>query len=127
MKEAILSILGKVSQTGKDIGVALLDTGICPMEDFVEPQNRIFVFQDFVNGKQTPYDDNGHGTHVEGCKSENTSLKIPMDPNFLPVVLFFFTDFNRRNKVMRQRKCQYGKRRNCFCIFSKKKAAVRLL
>ena len=71
MKEAILSIHGKVSQTGRDIGVALLDTGICPMADFVQPQNRIFVFQDFVNGKQTPYDDNGHGTHVAGIVGGN--------------------------------------------------------
>lgn len=37
--------------------------GIFPHIDF---QNRITAFQDFIHGKVTPYDDNGHGTHVAG-------------------------------------------------------------
>ena len=54
--------------TGKGIGIAVLDTGICPMDDFVLPQNRIIGFKDFVNHIDTPNDDNGHGTHVAGYK-----------------------------------------------------------
>ena len=50
--------------TGQGIGIAFLDTGITPMADFMHPKNRIIAFQDFINGKKTPYDDNGHGTHV---------------------------------------------------------------
>lgn len=49
--------------TGKGIGVAVLDTGIFPHIDF---DNRIVYFQDFVQKKSEPYDDNGHGTHVCG-------------------------------------------------------------
>ena len=48
--------------TGKGIGVAVLDTGAFPHIDF---DNRIWSFQDFVNRRTKPYDDNGHGTHVK--------------------------------------------------------------
>lgn len=51
---------------GQGIGVAVLDTGIVPHPDFVNTQNRIVAFQDFVNGNNKMYDDNGHGTHVSG-------------------------------------------------------------
>ena len=49
--------------TGKGIGVAMLDTGIFPHIDFA---GRILAFQDFIYDRKTPYDDNGHGTHVAG-------------------------------------------------------------
>lgn len=49
---------------GEGIGIAILDTGVSPVNDFILPQNRIIAFQDFVHGRKTPYDDNGHGTHV---------------------------------------------------------------
>lgn len=52
--------------TGKGIAAAVLDTGIYQHEDFMFPANRICCFQDFVNGREAPYDDNGHGTHVSG-------------------------------------------------------------
>ena len=46
--------------------IAFLDTGISPVADFTQPENRIIAFLDLVNGKTDPYDDNGHGTHVTG-------------------------------------------------------------
>ncbi len=49
---------------GNGITIAILDTGIAPMGDFTKPRNRIKAFVDFVNEKSSPYDDNGHGTHV---------------------------------------------------------------
>ena len=49
--------------TGKGIGVAVLDTGIIPHVDF---DHRIQYFQDFIQNRKQPYDDNGHGTHVSG-------------------------------------------------------------
>ncbi|MBQ9990790.1 MAG: S8 family peptidase [Lachnospiraceae bacterium] len=49
---------------GKDITVAILDTGIIPHPDF---QGRILAFRDFIHQKQRLYDDAGHGTHVAGC------------------------------------------------------------
>ena len=49
--------------TGQGITVAVLDTGIFPHIDF---DNRIAAFRDLVYGRETPYDYNGHGTHVCG-------------------------------------------------------------
>lgn len=48
---------------GKGIAVAVIDTGIAPHPDV---RDRIIGFQDMVNGKTEPYDDQGHGTHVAG-------------------------------------------------------------
>ena len=48
----------------EEICVAVLDTGIGDHPDF---GNRVVAFHDFVNGRQTMYDDSGHGTHVAGC------------------------------------------------------------
>lgn len=56
---------------GKDITVAIIDTGICEHLDFCSFENRIVCFKDFVNGKDLPYDDNGHGTFVAGVMCGN--------------------------------------------------------
>ena len=57
--------------TGKNISVAILDTGI-----FLHPDinKRILLFHDFVNKQERPYDDSGHGTHVAGCLGGNGYL-----------------------------------------------------
>ncbi|MCL2619726.1 MAG: S8 family serine peptidase [Defluviitaleaceae bacterium] len=44
------------------ISIAILDTGVAPVPDL---QGRILDSVDFINGQNHPYDDNGHGTHVE--------------------------------------------------------------
>lgn len=49
--------------TGKGVGVAVLDTGVYNHPDLA---GRIVKFADFIKNKETPYDDNGHGTHVAG-------------------------------------------------------------
>ena len=59
------------SYTGKSIGIAVLDTGVYPHEDFIIPSNRIVAFKDFIHHRHVPYDDNGHGTHVCGIISGN--------------------------------------------------------
>lgn len=51
---------------GEGIGVAIVDTGIWPHADFTNGGNRIVGFYDVINGRESPYDDNGHGTHVAG-------------------------------------------------------------
>ncbi|MDQ7789197.1 MAG: S8 family peptidase [Clostridia bacterium] len=48
---------------GKGVAVAVLDTGIYAHPDL---SGRITAFYDVINKKKSPYDDNGHGTHVAG-------------------------------------------------------------
>lgn len=48
---------------GRNVSVAVLDTGVARHPDLAD---RILGFQDFINSKETPYDDSGHGTHVCG-------------------------------------------------------------
>lgn len=74
--------------TGKGVGVAILDTGLSPIADF---NGRIPAFKDWVNGKDSPYDNNGHGTHVAGiCASDGSLSKglyrgIAPGANIIPI------------------------------------------
>jgi len=54
----------RYSVNGAGIAVAVIDSGVKPHTDL--PATRIKAFVDLVNGKTTPYDDYGHGTHVAG-------------------------------------------------------------
>lgn len=56
---------------GKGVGVAVVDTGIALHKDFIEGGNRVVAFEDFINKRKDPYDDNGHGTHVAGIIGGN--------------------------------------------------------
>lgn len=53
----------KLGLTGKNITIAIMDTGIYPHPDFT---NRVIGFKDFCQKKLAAYDDNGHGTHISG-------------------------------------------------------------
>ncbi|MDF2951867.1 MAG: hypothetical protein K0S18_1450 [Anaerocolumna sp.] len=59
---------------GENIGVAVVDTGICLHKDFTEGTNRIRGFYDLIHGRTEPYDDNGHGSHVAGIIGGNGFL-----------------------------------------------------
>lgn len=59
---------------GENIGVAVVDTGICLHKDFTEGGNRILGFYDLIHGRTEPYDDNGHGSHVAGIIGGNGFL-----------------------------------------------------
>lgn len=61
----------KSGYNGTGVGVAVLDTGVYPHSDLTTPVNRIVAFKDFVLSKKSPYDDNGHGTHVAGAIAGN--------------------------------------------------------
>ncbi|MEG1948587.1 MAG: S8 family peptidase, partial [Clostridia bacterium] len=56
----------KNSCSNNEITTAIIDTGISPHLDFTLGKNRISKFVDLINGKDAPYDDNGHGTFVAG-------------------------------------------------------------
>lgn len=62
--------------TGKNITVAIMDSGLFPHPDIIPC--RILTFIDLVSGIQTPYDDFSHGTHVSGIIASN---RIGIAPN----------------------------------------------
>jgi serine protease AprX len=66
--------------TGAGIGVAVIDSGIASWHDdltnhtsasYPYGNQRVSAFVDFVNGQTSPYDDDGHGTHVAGIIAGN--------------------------------------------------------
>ena len=61
--------------TGRGIGVAIVDSGISPSDDF---DGRITAFYDFTRGNSRrssrPYDDFGHGTHIAGLIGSSGAL-----------------------------------------------------
>jgi serine protease AprX len=61
---------------GAGIGIAIIDSGIASWHDDLTESGaagsqRVDRFVDFVNGRATPYDDYGHGTHVAGIVAGN--------------------------------------------------------
>jgi len=54
--------------TGKNVTVAVIDSGIAPHADL---EGRIVGFFDLVNQQSEAYDDNKHGTHVSGIIAGN--------------------------------------------------------
>ena len=59
--------------TGKNIGIAIMDTGISPHPDIIYPNGPLCSFFDPVNHHSKFYDDNGHGTHIAGIIAGNGS------------------------------------------------------
>lgn len=57
--------------TGAGVTVAVIDSGIDPHPDLIEPESRLTGWRDFVANRPEPYDDEGHGTHVAGIIAGN--------------------------------------------------------
>lgn len=53
----------RILRDGTGIVIAVLDTGVGKHPDL---DGKVLAFRDFVNERQVPYDDSGHGTHVCG-------------------------------------------------------------
>lgn len=87
--------------TGAGVGIAIIDSGITSWHNdltrgssttaFPYGNQRVAKFVDFVNGHTTPYDDNGHGSHVAGILAGNgndsNSQKAGVAPGAHLVVL----------------------------------------
>jgi len=60
--------------SGADITIAVIDTGIDASHESLDDldddpatdDDKVIAFEDFVNSRTDPYDDNGHGTHCAG-------------------------------------------------------------
>lgn len=52
--------------SGKNVCIGIVDSGIYPHPDFLNPNNKIKSFIDLINEHKYPYDDNGHGTFMSG-------------------------------------------------------------
>jgi len=87
---ALINVANKILHTEEkfvmepNFSVAVIDTGIYPHMDFVVPKNRIIKFVDFINNREVPYDDNGHGTFVSGAIAGNGTINpkyVGINPN----------------------------------------------
>ena len=60
---------------GSGIGVAIIDSGVTAWHDDLtgapESAQRVDRFVDLVGGRESAYDDYGHGTHVAGIVAGN--------------------------------------------------------
>lgn len=59
----------KSSFSGKGVHIGIIDSGIYPHSDLLNPNNKIESFTDLINNYEYPYDDNGHGSAVGGVIS----------------------------------------------------------
>lgn len=61
---------------GRNIRIAILDTGIYPHEDI---KKCVVCFRDYVKNENEMYDDNGHGTHICGIISGKNGIAPKSD------------------------------------------------
>jgi serine protease AprX len=88
------SVRQQLGYDGSGVGVAVIDSGITAYHDDlagVGSAQRVDRFVDFVNGRDTAYDDYGHGTHVAGIIAGNgadsAGLRAGIAPNVRLIAL----------------------------------------
>jgi serine protease AprX len=57
--------------TGTGVTVAVLDSGVAPVNDLTQPTSRLLASVDFVDSGTAHRDPGGHGTHVAGIIAGN--------------------------------------------------------
>lgn len=107
----------RLGLTGRGVGVAVLDTGIYPHEDF---EHRIIAFADMVHRRKEFYDDNGHGTHISaiiggsGSASDGRYQGVAPECNLISVKVLdqkgngFASDVLAGLRWIRENKERYG-------------------
>lgn len=70
----VLTLRDSLGANGSGIRIAILDTGV----DTSNPNlaDSIYAWRDFIYGKSSPYDDNGHGTMVAGIIASRGSTRL---------------------------------------------------
>ena len=76
------AVFHKKGITGKGITIAILDSGFAHHPDITP--DRIPAFHDFINYKNSLYDDYAHGTHVAGIIA-SSCIGIAPQSNIIPL------------------------------------------
>ena len=104
---------------GKGVGLCVLDTGVMPHLDLWFPSVKLACFKDVLNEKETPYDDNGHGTFVAGVALGSGIMSAKKVSGFASGANLF-----RRNAVdTRQQK--KAENRRCVYVFRRRTRSAR--
>jgi serine protease AprX len=69
-----VTALNKLGYLGKNVTIGIIDTGISLEHPDLSSIN-VIAWYDFINNREEPYDDNGHGTHIAGILAANGKLK----------------------------------------------------
>ena len=72
---------------GSGVSVAVIDTGLDASHPLIQPNFSTFI--DFVDGRTTPFDLGGHGTHVSGTiGARNENIGVAPDVDLIGLQVF---------------------------------------
>ncbi len=85
--------------TGKNIGIAIIDSGVYPHKCLTTSKHKISLFSDLINNINYPYDDNGHGTCICGILNGNMTTTEHQFKSICPnSKLFCYKAFDKLGK-----------------------------
>ena len=71
---------------GRGVGVAVIDSGVATTSDLAS--SRVVGWKDFVNNRNQPYDDAGHGSFVAGLIAGDGTASLPLESGGYATVQF---------------------------------------